>query len=265
MLTDVGRVRKIDEDSIMSMDLSFAVDSKNSEFRLLIVADGMGGHAKGEEASRMALLAISRTVLSGLFEDVPFTDLLKRGIENANRDVLGYVDENPESAGMGTTAVCALVRGNEVYLANIGDSRIYVVSEEEIRRVTRDHSYVQELVDAGSITEKESRIHPKKNIITKAIGAAETAEPDASRLTLDSDESLLLCCDGVTAHLEDNDIQKIVRRSGDPQAACKDIVDTANERGGTDNISLILLSPSGEDGVPSGEDDVPTTIKGGSA
>ena len=247
MLTDVGRTRKIDEDSILAADLSFGVNSESSKFFLLAVADGMGGHAKGEEASKIALNAISRSVIPDLLNDTPFTELLEKGIQNANQDILDYTAKHPESSGMGTTSVCAIVEGNQVHLANVGDSRAYVISDDEIRRVTKDHSFVQSLVDRGEITEVESREHPQKNVITKAIGIGTSIEADTMRLTLDSDESLLLCCDGVIAHLPDDDIHKIIRDSPDPQTACQEIVDMANERGGSDNISLIILSSEGSD------------------
>ena len=260
MLTDVGKVRTIDEDSILAADLSFGVNSKSSKFLLLAVADGMGGHAKGEEASKIALNAIARTVIPELFNDTPFTELLEKGIQNANQDILDYTAKYPESSGMGTTSVCAVVKGNEVHLANVGDSRAYVVSDDEIRGVTKDHSYVQALVDEGKITQAEAREHPKKNIITKAVGISPSVEADKSILTLGSDESLLLCCDGVIAHLTDEDIHKIINDSPDPQSACQKIVDTANERGGSDNISLIILSAGGPDTKENESDDSPTVI-----
>jgi len=260
MLTDVGQVRTVDEDSILVADLSFGVNSKSSNFHLLVVADGMGGHAKGEEASKIALSAISRSVISELVNDTPFTKLLEQGIQNANQDILDYTTRNPESSGMGTTSVCAIVEGNAVHLANVGDSRAYVISDDEIRRVTKDHSFVQSLVDQGEITEAESREHPQKNVITKAVGIGTSIEADTMRLTLDSDESLLLCCDGVIAHLPDDDIHKIIRDSPDPQTACQEIVDMANERGGSDNISLIILSPEGSDIKEPEPDDATTKI-----
>tara|TARA_B100000953_G_scaffold243862_1_gene205669 strand:+ start:353 stop:1201 length:849 start_codon:yes stop_codon:yes gene_type:complete len=260
MLTDVGKVRTIDEDSILAADLSFGVNSESSKFLLLAVADGMGGHAKGEEASKIALNAIARTVIPELFNDTPFTELLEKGIQNANQDILDYTAKYPESSGMGTTSVCAVVKGNEVHLANVGDSRAYVISDDEIRPVTKDHSYVQALVDEGKITQAEAREHPKKNIITKAVGISPSVEADKSILTLGSDESLLLCCDGVIAHLTDEDIHKIINDSPDPQSACQKIVDTANERGGSDNISLIILSAGGPDTKENESDDSPTVI-----
>ena len=247
MLTDVGQVRKVDEDSILAADLSFGINSESSKFLLLAVADGMGGHAKGEVASKTALNAITRAVIPELFNDVAFTKLLEKGIQDANQDILDYTAKYPESSGMGTTSVCAIVKGDEVHLANVGDSRAYVISNDEIRRVTKDHSLVQELVDKGEITDAESREHPQKNVITKAVGIMQSVEPDTMKFTLDSNESLLLCCDGVIAHLTDDDIHEIIRDSDDPQDACKKIVDVANERGGSDNISLIILSAGESD------------------
>ena len=162
----------------------------------------------------------------------------------------------PSDRRNGTPLWSALVAEmTERFSANIGDSRAYVISHDEIRRVTRDHSYVQELVDAGSITEEESRTHPKKNVITRAIGTMQEFEPDTMKLALDRDESLLLCCDGVTAHLTDEEIRRTVTNSVCPQEATRKIVDLANERGGSDNISLVILSSESSD-VENSEDDL---------
>jgi protein phosphatase len=247
MLTDVGQVRTVDEDSILAADLSFGVNSESSKFLLLAVADGMGGHAKGEEASKIALNAIASAVIPDLLNNTSFTKILEKGIQNANQDILDYTAKNPEASGMGTTSVCAVVKDNQIHLANVGDSRAYRVSDDEICRVTKDHSYVQALIDEGDITEEQARDHPRKNEITRAVGIMPSVEVDTMKLTLDSDESLLLCCDGVIAHLSDDDIHKIIRDSPDPQTACQEIVDLANERGGSDNISLIILSSEGSD------------------
>jgi len=260
MLTDVGQVRTVDEDSILAADLSFGVNSESSKFLLLAVADGMGGHAKGEEASKIALNAIARAVIPDLLNNTPFTKILEKGIQNANQDILDYTAENPEASGMGTTSVCAVVKDNQIHLANVGDSRAYRVSDDEICRVTKDHSYVQALIDEDEITEEQAREHPRKNEITRAVGIMPSIEVDTMKLTLDSDESLLLCCDGVIAHLSDDDIHKIIRDSPDPQTACQEIVDMANERGGSDNISLIILSSEGSDTKENESDDSPTVI-----
>ena len=267
MITDVGKVREVDEDSILAADLSCGINSENNQFLLLAVADGMGGHAKGEEASKIALNTITKTVIPQLNDNIPYTDLLDQGIKNANQAILDYTVEHPETKGMGTTSVCAVVKDNEVHLVNLGDSRAYVVSNDEIRRVTKDHSLVQELVDKGVITEEETRTHPQKNVISRAIGINADIESDTMRLKLASDESLLLCCDGVIAHLTDEDIHKTIIESSDPDAACQNIVNLANERGGSDNISLIILSsednPNSKEIEPdSSDDDEKTKIIG---
>ena len=267
MITDVGKVREVDEDSILAADLSFGINSENNQFLLLAVADGMGGHAKGEEASKIALNTITKTVIPQLNDNIPYTDLLDQGIKNANQAILDYTVEHPETKGMGTTSVCAVVKDNEVHLVNLGDSRAYVVSNDEIRRVTKDHSLVQQLVDQGTITEEETRTHPQKNVISKAIGINADIESDTMRLKLASDESLLLCCDGVIAHLTDEDIHKTIIESSDPDVACQNIVNLANERGGSDNISLIILSsednPDSKEIEPdSSDDDEKTKIIG---
>ncbi len=242
MITDVGKVRPVDEDSILAADLSFGINSENKHFLLLAVADGMGGHAKGEEASKIALNTIAKTVIPALNDDTPYTQLLDQGIKNANQEILDYTVQHPEAKGMGTTSVCAIVKDDDVHLVNLGDSRAYVISNDEIRRVTKDHSFVQQLVDQGTITEEETRTHPQKNIISKAIGINDSIESDTMRLKLAADENLLLCCDGVIAHLTDEDIHKTIIDSPDPDTACQNIVNLANERGGSDNISLIILS-----------------------
>ena len=145
---------------------------------------------------------------------------------------------------MGTTSVCAIVDGRgRVTIANVGDSRAYVISDKSgIRQETKDHSFVQELLDKNEINKEEARNHPNKNIVTKAVGLSSSLEPDIKTVQLKNDESLLLCCDGVNAHLSDDDIKKIVQETPNPQHACKKIVDMANDRGGSDNISLIILS-----------------------
>lgn len=248
MLTDIGRKRKVDEDSILATKISVATESKNRKFTLLMVADGMGGPGNGEKASKLALNAIARTVIPYLIDGKHPTDALEDGIATANRDILAHIDEHPEHDGMGTTAVCAIVESGYAHIANIGDSRAYVVDGRNIKRITKDHSYVQAMVDAGEITDEEARTHPSGNQITKAIGPTPSEKPDLFKIRLAPDESLLLCCGGVMAHLTDGDIHDLVA-GFDPQVACQRIVDTANERGGSDNISLIILSSGSDDSI----------------
>ncbi|NWK02552.1 Stp1/IreP family PP2C-type Ser/Thr phosphatase [Marine Group I thaumarchaeote] len=242
--TDVGKVRETDEDCVSVSSFGGAFGTVH----LLAVADGMGGHAKGEVASKIALSRIwvesfSKIAVPELLNGKSFYLVLKKGFEKANEDILEYTSKNPEASGMGTTSVCAIVQGNDdVTLANVGDSRAYVIGDKGIRQETKDHSFVQELVDKHEITEDQAKDHPDKNVITKAVGISSYLEADIKTVHLENDESLLLCCDGVITHLSDDDIKKIVQETPDPQHACKKIVDMANDKGGTDNISLIILS-----------------------
>ena len=246
MQSDIGKTRKVDEDSILVEESRSIIKSKMRMVRLLVVADGMGGHQNGDKASEIASKAIKDVWSQELDNGTAKHLILEHGIQKANQDILDYTTKHPEASGMGTTSVCAIVEGNDVVLANVGDSRAYKISDE-IHQVTKDHSYVQEKVDSGEITKDQAREDPRNNEITKAVGLSSSLEVDTMKLTLDSDESLLLCCDGVNDHLSDDEIQKIVRDSPDPDTACQKIVDMANEKGGFDNISLIILSAEGSD------------------
>ena len=247
--TDVGKVRETDEDFVSVLELGGAFGTVH----LLAVADGMGGHAKGEVASKLATKemckvwgeSFSKIAVPELFDKgADFESVLEKGIKKANEEILEYTSKNPEASGMGTTSVCAIVgEDSRVAIANVGDSRAYVISDKSgIRQETKDHSFVQGLLDKNEINEEEARNHPNKNVITKALGLSPSLEPDIKTVQLKNDESLLLCCDGVNAHLSDDDIKKIVQETPNPQHACKKIVDMANDRGGSDNISLIILS-----------------------
>ena len=246
MKSDIGKTREVDEDSIRVEESRSIIKSKMRMVRLLVVADGMGGHQNGDKASEIASKAIKDVWSQELDNGTAKHLILEHGIQKANQDILDYTAKHPEASGMGTTSVCAIVEGNDVVLANVGDSRAYKISDE-IHQVTKDHSYVQELVDNEGLSKDDAREHPRNNEITKAVGLSSSLEVDTMKLTLDSDESLLLCCDGVNDHLSDDEIQKIVRDSPDPDTACKKIVDMANEKGGFDNISLIILSAEESD------------------
>jgi len=242
LLTDIGKKRQVDEDAILAIESMSAFESKSSQKFLLVLADGMGGHSKGEIASKIIVNTIAEKICPAMLSQTNYTSEINKSIQEANQRILQYTSDHPETEGMGSTVVCAVVDGRNVHLANVGDSRIYVISKEEIRRVTKDHSYVQDLVDKGEISEEEARVHPKKNVITKAVGIYSEIKADTMKLTLDDDESLLLCCDGQLIHVEDKEIQEIVVKADEPQEACQKLVDLANERGGEDNISVILLS-----------------------
>lgn len=239
-LSDVGKKRQIDEDSILAIECLSAFESKETRKFLLVLADGMGGHAKGELASKIAVTTVAEKMIVNTITNNNYASEIKQSILEANAKIVQYATENSNAEGMGSTIVCAVVDNNEVHLGNVGDSRAYVISEEEIRQVTKDHSHVQELIDRGEITPEEATSHPKKNVITRALGIYPEIEVDTMKLTKADDEILLLCCDGLIIHVNDEEIKDIVT-SENPQEACKKLVDLANERGGKDNISVIIL------------------------
>jgi protein phosphatase len=192
MKSDIGKTRKVDEDSIRAETSECIIKSKMRKVRLLIVADGLGGHQNGEEASKIATETIFREWSKELSNGTPFNLILEKGIQRANQDILAYTTEHPEATGMATTSVCAIVEGNNVVLANVGDSRAYRISNDgEINRITKDHSFVQELVDQERLNKDEAREHPRKNEITKAVGLSPSLEVDTMKLTLDSLYQLL--------------------------------------------------------------------------
>lgn len=239
-LTHRGRIREKNEDAVMAADVSSAAASSARRFRLMMVADGMGGCPRGEVASSTALASAAAEIMRRLCEGSGGPDALAGGFLEANRRILDYVRRNPDAEGMGTTLVCALVEGDTVCLASVGDSRAYVAGGG-IRQVTRDHTHVQDLVDRGSITAEESRMHPARSILTRALGMRDFSGPDMERLELGAAEALVLCSDGVTAHLSDRDILDNIASRNAP-GACRAVIDAANRRGGSDNISLAVLS-----------------------
>lgn len=241
LLSDIGKKRQIDEDSILIAEYNTVFESKPSRKFLLVLADGMGGHAKGEIASKMVTSTIAEKMQGAIIMKSDYTTEIKKSIQEANKRILQYALENSDASGMGSTIVCAVVENNKVILANVGDSRAYVVSKEEIRQVTKDHSYVQDLIDNGEITPEEALSHPRKNVITRAVGIYPEIEVDTMKLTLLEDEYLLLCCDGLIIHVSDDEIKDIVTNTEDIQEACKKLVDFTNERGGKDNISVVIL------------------------
>ena len=243
LLSDIGKKRAVDEDSVLALESISVFESKVNSVFLLVIADGMGGHSKGELASKIAVDAIAEKLYPKLLSKINYANEIKNSINEANKRILDYTAANPGAVGMGTTVVCAVVDGNDVHLGNVGDSRAYIVSKDEIRRVTKDHSLVQEKVDKGEITEEEAKTDPDKNVILRAVGIFGKLNVDTMKLTLSDDEYLLLCCDGQLIHVEDEELKEIIINADTTQDACKKLVDAANERGGEDNVSVVLLAP----------------------
>ena len=245
--SNVGKKRDLDEDSIIVVRNETVSESKREQVTLLIVADGMGGHNAGEVASRLATAKVAEEVVGAMFKENR-RDLfekreknpLKIAIEEANNYIFNEVKEDPQYEGMGTTVTAAVILGPTVYIGHVGDSRAYIVNEEEIRQVTKDHSLVQEMVKRGEISKEEALVHPRKNIITRAVGIYQDIEVDTSTEYICGDDYLLLCCDGLTDMVRDKDIRRIVMQYDDPQRMCDELVKKANKNGGLDNISVIL-------------------------
>jgi protein phosphatase len=214
----------------------------------------MGGHKRGDVAARTAVRAVAGTILPLLTseDNIPratYDRELRAAVSNANHAIFEEARRHPECEGMGTTLSLAVVDGRHLHIANVGDSRTYIINAREILQVTRDHSLVQELVDRGELNPEEARHHPRKNVITMALGVYDEVTPDIGTLTTEPGDMVLLCCDGLINHVEDEEIQRVVMEARDPQAACETLIALANKGGGTDNISVIVaraqpLSPT---------------------
>jgi serine/threonine protein phosphatase PrpC len=242
--TDVGKVRKNNQDNlttVMGEGLGGRADG------LFIVADGMGGHAGGEIASRIAVDTVPAVVgeelarLNGQLTTETLADSLRVGLSAANEAVYKQARANPELRGMGTTCVAALAREGAVAVGNVGDSRAYLLRGGRLRQITDDHSLVQEHVRAGEMTAEEARESRYKNVITRGIGLASRVEPDVDVLEMEEGDTLLLCSDGLSGMVPDQDIESVLASEADPQTACDRLVDLANANGGADNVTAIVV------------------------
>lgn len=246
--SDVGKKRELNEDSIVIVQCDAVHEFEQVQAALFVVADGMGGHNAGEVASRLASTKTAENIVKSVLEKGSID--LGKTIKDVNKDIYEYVKENPQYKDMGTTVTAAVVQGPIVHIGHVGDTRAYLINEEIIQ-VTKDHSLVQEIVDHQEITKEEARIHPQKHIITRAVGIHDTVEVDTVTEYLYGDDYLLLCSDGLTDMVTDEEMYDIIKTHADPQTICDALVDTANERGGSDNISVIVVQV---DGLPRRED-----------
>ncbi len=241
---DKGKERNNNEDSLAAVTVNQASEAEQQSVGIYAVADGMGGHQAGEVASKLAV----RTALRKLVDDVTEADTdmpehyqnwLKSAVAVANQMVHNKGREDRKQ--MGTTLVMAVVVGHDVHIVNVGDSRAYLISPSGIRQITKDHSLVQMLVDAGAITPEQAAEHPQRNILTQSIGTQPDISIDVFQENLDDEESLLLCSDGLWEMLSDEQIQKIVMDAKTPDEACQALVDATNAAGGHDNIAAVLV------------------------
>ena len=239
-ITDVGKRREINEDYIYTSEKPVG-----NLPNLFMVADGMGGHNAGDYASRHAVEKVVE-VIEGYTQETDSENILQKAIDDANTHINQMAKSNERLKGMGTTlvAVTVDVEENHVLVANVGDSRMYIINDF-ITQITKDHSLVEEMVDMGGIDREAARLHPDKNIITRAVGVKEYVLVDFFDITISEKEMLLLCTDGLTNMLKDKEIHRIIRESADIEEAGRRLIDAANANGGRDNIAVVLVEPFG--------------------
>jgi protein phosphatase len=258
--TDVGRTREHNEDSFVIADLD-ADDASRPEAprthrvgprgALFMVADGLGGAAAGEVASELAVNTVyeelrARWVAANGRKPDEFAAAIKAAAEAANGRIFSYALEHPESRGLGTTATLAGVLGDTLYLAQVGDSRAYLVRGGVARQITRDQSLMQRLVDAGELTQDEAERSERRNIILQALGPEPSVKIDLTHQRLSRGDTLVLCTDGLSGLVRAEEIAEVIAQIPDLAAACQELIDRANERGGPDNITVIAACFEGE-------------------
>lgn len=233
--TDTGKRREMNQDYV------FTSESRIGNLpNLCILADGMGGHNAGDYASRYTVETMTATVAKDS-SDEP-VNIIRNAIQVANQAILEKAKTDIDLDGMGTTVVAAVVLGSELCVANVGDSRLYVIGDE-IHQITRDHSYVQEMVRRGELDEKDARVHPDRNIITRAIGGGNPLEVDFFEVELKESDRVLMCSDGLTDMIEDEEILRILKEKETTAEGIECLVETANENGGNDNITVVVIEP----------------------
>ena len=234
--SDTGKVREMNQDA-------YYISDSSSEVKLFILADGMGGYKGGEIASNLAIKC-TKNYVENNFKDTPkdrenLIQLVASSMEYANMIVYEKSKEDKELEGMGTTLEVCLIYNNKIYIGHIGDSRIYRIRKDFMRKLTTDHSYVQKLVKDGTITKEEAEVHPKKNMLLKALGCNAFVEPDVSVKGFLKDDIILISSDGLTNMVKQEDIFQIA--TGNIEKAPQKLVDLANQHGGLDNITVIVI------------------------
>lgn len=238
-LTDIGNTREMNQDYLYSSE-----ESVGKLPNLFLVADGMGGHKAGEFASRYVVEHIVRSIKGSKEEEA--VRILSESIETANRKLKEYADAHQQMRGMGTTIVAAVIQGRTLLVANVGDSRLYIVGDE-ITQVTQDHSLVQEMVRLGQMDPQSAKNHPDKNIITRAVGVSEKVKIDIFERQLRAGEYIILCSDGLTNMVEDSVILQILHGAGNLSDKAERLIELANKNGGKDNITVIIIEPNSDE------------------
>ena len=235
--TDIGMVRKMNQDA-------YYISEENDNYKLCILADGMGGYTGGEIASRLACMSTAKYIKENFESETQYTkeeimEIIKKAMEYANEIVYEKSKQEKELEQMGTTLEVCLIYNNRVHIGHIGDSRIYRIRQNIMRKITVDHSYVQKLVKDGTITKEEAINHPKKNMLMKALGCEENIEPDIMVKGFNENDILLMCSDGLTNMISEQEIYNII--AADIQNAAKRLIKKAKELGGYDNITVIII------------------------
>jgi serine/threonine protein phosphatase PrpC len=249
-LSDVGSVRDNNQDSAFALFASSTSADNLPDFGLFIVADGMGGHQEGERASAITTRLVVRHVLREIYEvllnqqmddpDRPsISDVLRAAVQEANDSITEQIPEG------GTTVTTAIIIDDLAYIAHVGDSRAYMITDDRLEQITRDHSLVQRLIELDQLTPEEAADHPQRNVLYRAIGQSETLDVDAITRRLPPHARLLLCSDGLWNMVPEDRIQEIVLHHKDPQETCNQLVELANERGGLDNVTVIVIQMPG--------------------
>ncbi len=233
-VTDIGLKRSVNQDSVYCNE-----NSIGNLPNLFVVADGMGGHRAGDLASRLCVDTLRESVEETSLKTP--VSILEEALLSAHKKILESAMADPACEGMGTTTVAATIIDNHLYIANIGDSRLYIL-REKLCQITEDHSLVEEMVKSGELAKENVRSHPNKNIITRALGIGTEAMPDFFEIELQSDDIILMCSDGLTNMLEDAEIESIIRREADDlEKAGMTLLNRANDMGGKDNITILLV------------------------
>ena len=234
-MTDVGKIRQVNQDYIFTSE-----NPVGKLPNLFIVADGMGGHNAGDFASRYTVETVVDAIKNS--DETETIAIIRGAIEETNPKIIEKANEDFRLSGMGTTIVLCTIDGDEACVANVGDSRLYLLGDK-ITQITKDHSLVEEMVRMGELEPESARVHPNKNIITRAIGAVDEVAVDFFTLQLQKNNRILLCSDGLTNMVEDNEIQMIVDRQEDLVDGVQQLIACANNNGGKDNIAVILIEP----------------------
>ena len=242
-ITDIGLRRHENQDS-------YSIKKMTSEIVAAVVCDGMGGVNGGRLASSLAVSTFMDTLCRLMREEMTVEqvrDMQGNCIERANRVIYDRSQDDPDYRGMGTTLVSVVASTNAAVVCNVGDSRAYHIGADGIRRITRDHSVVEEMVESGEITPEEARTHPKRNLITRALGPDKNMVYDAFTVPFAAGDSLLLCTDGLSGTATDDELLEIVRGAGDGAAALELLLTLAKRRGAPDNVTAVLIRNSGEE------------------